>query len=474
MKANLLKEYQLRVCCIGAGYVGGPTMVVIANHCPDILVNVVDIDQRKIDGWNCKDFKNLPVYEKGLESLLRKTRNKNLFFSNNVSEQISKADLIFICVNTPTKKNGVGAGKASDLKWIELCARQIAKYAKTHTIVVEKSTVPVKTAEVIEKILNQELINSNKTFSVLSNPEFLAEGSAIKDLENPQRVLIGGKDKKSLDLLSSIYSRWVEPKKIITTNLWSSELSKLTANAFLAQKISSINSITSLCEKTGAEINEVANAIGTDPRIGKEFLSAGPGFGGSCFKKDILNLSYLCEYYGLKEVADYWYGVLKINIWQQKRISNLIIDKLNGTVSDKKIAILGFSFKADTNDTRESPAIDICLNLLEEGANLAIHDPKVETHQIKKEFNERNYNESSKWIYSSNINEVINQSYAVILITEWAIYKQLKWKELVKTMIKPAWIFDTRMVINEVELIDANINYWRIGNKINSSSSNII
>ena len=471
MNKDIAKIYDLRICCIGAGYVGGPTMAVIADKCPKILVNIVDVDEKKINNWNDNDFKNLPVYEPGLESLLKKTRNKNLFFSNNVNEEISKADIVFICVNTPTKKNGTGAGKASDLKWIEQCARQISKNAKGHTIIVEKSTVPVKTARVIENILNAEMTNSNSSFSVLSNPEFLAEGSAIEDLENPQRVLIGGEDKRALELVSSIYRNWINKNKIITTNLWSSELSKLTANAFLAQRLSSINSISALCEKTGAEVNEVANAIGTDLRSGKEFLKAGPGFGGSCFKKDILNLVYLCEYNGLKEIADYWYGVLEINNWQQKRISNLIVDKLNGTVSGKKIAILGFAFKANTNDTRESPSINICLDLLEEDAILAIHDPKVNEEQIRLEFREKGYKNDFKWSYNSNIEDSIKESHAVIILTEWGQYNDLNWTYLEEIMIKPSWVFDTRMIINANQINNTGINFWRVGNKTKTINS---
>jgi UDPglucose 6-dehydrogenase len=333
-------KFTRNICCIGAGYVGGPTMSVIASNCPEIRVDVVDINEERIKAWNSDELSKLPVFEPGLESLVEKCRGKNLFFSNKVEETISKADIIFISVNTPTKTKGLGAGLASDLKWIESSARQIAKFARSHTVVVEKSTLPVKTAETIKAILNSSeqddhISNSGmkKTFSIVSNPEFLAEGTAIDDLQNPD--------------------------KIITTNLWSSELSKLVANAFLAQRISSINSISALCETTGANINEVAEAIGTDKRIGRRFLNSGPGFGGSCFKKDILNLVYLCRYYGLDEVADYWEQVVKVNLWQQERISRIIIKNLFGTLSEKRIAILGFSFKSNTNDTRQSPAINI-------------------------------------------------------------------------------------------------------------------
>ena len=327
------------ICCIGAGYVGGPTMSIIALKCPDITVNVVDINSNRIKAWNSENLADLPVFEPGLDDVIRKCRGRNLYFSTSVEDSIAMADIIFISVNTPTKETGLGAGFASDLKWIESSARTIAKFAKGHTIVVEKSTLPVKTAETIKKILyslqdfEEEKNNNNlqKTFSIVSNPEFLSEGTAINDLLNPDRVLIGGEDNDSIDKVSSIYNNWIASNKIITTNLWSSELSKLVANAFLAQRISSINAISSLCESTGANIQEVAMAIGSDSRIGNKFLNSGPGFGGSCFKKDILNLVYLCRYYGLNEVADYWEAVVKINSWQQKRISSIIVKNLFGT-----------------------------------------------------------------------------------------------------------------------------------------------
>ena len=371
MKNKFIKN----ICCIGAGYVGGPTMSVIALNCPEIKIEVVDINEKKIEAWNSVDLSQIPVFEPGLEEIVKKCRGRNLFFSTQIEESISHADIIFISVNTPTKKKGIGAGFASDLKWIESSARQIAKFARNHTVVVEKSTLPVKTAETIKTILNSSKQNDgankkdkNKTFSIVSNPEFLAEGTAINDLQNPDRVLIGGEDDFSINLISNIYKRWVDSEKIITTNLWSSELSKLVANAFLAQRISSINSISALCESTGANISEVARAIGTDTRIGEKFLKPGPGFGGSCFKKDILNLVYLSRYYGLYEVAEYWEKVVGINDWQQKRISSLVIRNLFGTLSNKRLAIFGFSFKANTNDTRESPSINISKNLLQEGA----------------------------------------------------------------------------------------------------------
>ena len=378
MKTKQIKN----ICCIGAGYVGGPTMAVIADRCPDIQINIVDINKERINAWNDNDISQLPVFEPGLDQIIKRCRNKNLHFSNDIKTHIENADMIFISVNTPTKTSGIGAGQAVDLKWVESSARQISKYARNETIVVEKSTLPVKTAETIKKILfaytNGKNNNENpKTFSVLSNPEFLAEGTAINDLENPDRVLIGGENDDAINSLKNIYLNWVPEKKIITTSLWSSELSKLIANAFLAQRISSINSVSAICEETGADVQEVALAVGSDKRIGNHFLNAGPGFGGSCFKKDILNLVYICNHYGLNEVASYWEKVIDINVWQQKRISSLIVEKLFGTLSGKKISILGFSFKANTNDTRESPSIKICKELLEEGANLAIYDPRV-------------------------------------------------------------------------------------------------
>ena len=363
------------------------------------------------------------------------------------------ADIIFISVNTPTKTKGRGAGKASDLKWVEASSREIAEYARGETIVVEKSTLPVRTAQTIKSILDEsQSLNQNKKFSVLSNPEFLSEGNAINDLVNPDRVLIGGECQKSIKALEDIYLNWVERSKIITTNLWSSELSKLTANAFLAQRISSINSISALCEKTGANVNEVSLAIGTDSRIGAKFLSSGPGFGGSCFKKDILNLVYICDYYGLYQVSEYWETVVKINEWQKKRITNLIIDKLFGTISGKKIAILGFSFKANTNDTRESPAISICKDLLNEGAILHIYDPKVSKKQVSKDL-ESKINLENKDINYSLIDSIIDTTEscdAIVILTEWEEFKHIKWEEIRKQMndkqIKIPTIKDLRVI----------------------------
>ncbi len=384
------KSIVRNICCIGAGYVGGPTMAVIADRCPSVKVTVVDINASRINAWNDSDVSKLPVYEPGLDEVIKRSRGRNLSFSVDVEGAIASADMVFISVNTPTKTKGLGAGEASDLRWVEVCARQVASFSKGHTIVVEKSTLPVRTAQVIKTILEaaQSSLQDKDnpcTFNVLSNPEFLAEGTAIKDLEEPDRVLIGGDDKGAIEALVEIYKNWVPDHKILRTNIWSSELAKLTANAFLAQRISSINSIGALCEATGANIREVARAIGTDTRIGSKFLQAGPGFGGSCFKKDILNLVYLARYFGLPEVAKFWEGVVQLNTWQQKRISSLIVKKLFGTLSGKKIAVLGFAFKANTNDTRESSAIQIVKDLIEEGAEISIHDPKVDPCQIEKD-----------------------------------------------------------------------------------------
>ena len=458
-----------KICCIGAGYVGGPTMSVIADRCPHLEVNVVDTNEERIKKWNSKDLTKLPIYEPGLEDVIERRRNKNLKFTSDVKENIANADMIFISVNTPTKSRGLGAGQASDLKWVDLCARQIAKYAKGETIVIEKSTLPVKTAQTINEILksaNNYAEGTNKSkrkFYILSNPEFLAEGTAISDLENPDRVLIGGEDRDAINALAEIYSYWVKKEKIITTDLWSSELSKLISNAFLAQRISSINSISALCEITGADIKDVSLAIGADKRIGKHFLKSGPGFGGSCFKKDILNLVYICNHYGLYEVSSYWQKVIEINEWQQKRISSLIVDKLFGTLFNKKISILGFSFKANTNDTRESPAINICNDLIEEGANLHIYDPKVNEKKIKEDLKNRVKSENINCFVEKSINECINNSHAIVIVTEWDEFRNLDWKEIYSKMEKPAWVFDTRNITKSEEVLDAGFKFWRTG-----------
>ena len=458
------------ICCIGAGYVGGPTMAVIADRCPDIQINVVDLNEERINDWNDNDLKNLPIFEPGLDQIIKRCRNRNLYFSKNIKENIANADMVFISVNTPTKTKGIGAGQAVDLKWVESSAREISLYAKGETIVVEKSTLPVKTAETIKKILisNKKNNKSELQFNVLSNPEFLAEGSAVNDLENPDRVLIGGEDKSSIEALKAIYLNWVPSEKIITTDLWSSELSKLIANAFLAQRISSINSVSAICESTGADIKDVALAIGSDKRIGKYFLNAGPGFGGSCFKKDILNLIYICNHYGLYDVSSYWEKTIEINNWQQKRISNIIVEKLFGTLSGKKISILGFAFKANTNDTRESPSINVCKELIDEGSYLSIYDPKVNDHQIEndlgiKENTDNSLKKEGCWECAQSIMESVNGADAIVILTEWDEFKNIAWEIVVKKMRKPSWVFDTRSIANLKLAKQNGMNIWRVG-----------
>ena len=463
-----------KICCLGAGYVGGPTMAVIADKCPHLEVTVLDINEERIRQWNYTNLDKLPVYEPGLKEIIKRVRGRNLFFSTEIESVIADSQMVFISVNTPTKRMGFGAGYASDLKWVEASARQVAKYARNHTIVVEKSTLPVKTAQVIKDILKNSVDESiqksdQNTFSILSNPEFLAEGTAINDLKNPDRVLIGGDEVDAINLLKNVYKNWVPEKKIITTNLWSSELSKLTANAFLAQRISSINSISAICEVTGAEVNEVSRAVGFDTRIGSKFLSSGPGFGGSCFQKDILNLAYLSRHYGLNEVAEYWEQIIKINNWQKKRVSRLIVEKLYGTVTLKKIVVLGFSFKANTNDTRESPAISIVKDLLENGAEIIISDPKVNSFQIARDLNlKENHNELNSefgyWKFSKDIYEAVQDSDAIVLLTEWNEYKNLNWEIISKKMRSPSWVFDTRSISNDIEIKKAGLNYWCLGN----------
>ena len=454
------------ICCIGAGYVGGPTMAVIADRCPQIQVTVVDLNAARIAAWNDADLSKLPVYEPGLDAVVGRCRGRNLHFSTEVEPAIAAADMVFLSVNTPTKTKGVGAGQASDLRWIEASARQVAACAQGHTIVVEKSTLPVRTAETVKAILSAAQGDvpgggAPKSFAVLSNPEFLAEGTAIPDLENPDRVLIGGEDPEAIEALAGVYGQWVPQERILRTNLWSSELSKLTANAFLAQRISSINSIAALCEATGADVQEVAHAIGTDSRIGSKFLKAGPGFGGSCFQKDILNLVYLCGHYGLHEVAAYWQSVVELNAWQQHRIARLVVQKLFGTVTGKRIAILGFAFKADTNDTREAPAIRICQDLLEEGAHLAIYDPKVPEAQMAADLGCPA--EAGGWKAVASPEVAVGGADAVVILTEWQSFRQLPWLQLAPLMRRPAWLFDARSVADLAAARAAGLQVWRVG-----------
>ena len=436
----------MKICCIGAGYVGGPTMAMIAHKCPGVIVTVVDINAERIAAWNQDP---LPFYEPGLEEIVGLQRNQNLFFSTEVEKEIREAEIVFISVNTPTKTYGVGAGRAADLRFVESCARQIAEVSDSDKIVVEKSTIPVRTAQSIKRILDASSRNGAK-FQVISNPEFLAEGTAMEDLQAPDRVLIGGETtdagQAAVEKLAGLYAHWVPRERILTTNLWSSELSKLTANAFLAQRISSINSISALCEATGADVDEVAHAIGQDSRIGPKFLKSSVGFGGSCFQKDILNLVYLCEHFGLPEVASYWQKVVEMNDYQKSRFTRRMLDAMFNTVSHKRIAILGYAFKKDTNDTRESAAIYVCRDLLEEQAHLAIFDPKVPAEEI---FSTLDVTEDDERVMVCEDPYVAAEgAHAVALLTEWDAFKELDYKRIYSGMPKPAFLFDGRNILD--------------------------
>jgi UDPglucose 6-dehydrogenase len=457
------------ICCIGAGYVGGPTMAVIAKKCPEIKVTVVDINEARIAAWNDPDVENIPVYEPGLGEVVAEARGRNLFFSTNVDQAIDEADMVFISVNTPTKTYGEGKGQAADLKWIELCARQIARVATTDKIVVEKSTLPVRTASTLKSILDHT--GSGVNFQILSNPEFLAEGTAIEDLFAPDRVLIGGdqseEGKRAIQALVDIYAHWVPKDRILTTNVWSSELSKLTANAFLAQRVSSINSLSELCEFTEADINEVSRAIGTDSRIGPKFLKASVGFGGSCFQKDILNLVYISRSYGLTEVADYWEQVIMMNDHQKRRFAKKIIRNLYNTVNGKKITFLGWAFKKDTNDTRESAAIYVADLLLFEQAHVAVYDPKVRAEQVYADMdylNTRSSDENRKYIdIVEDPYEACKGAHAVAVLTEWDEFKSYDWKRIYDNMLKPAHVFDGRNLLDKQQLRDIGFQVHAIG-----------
>jgi len=457
------------ICCIGAGYVGGPTMAVIAQKCPEIIVTVVDINPQRIAAWNDTYLDNLPIYEPGLKEVVQEARGRNLFFSTEVDQAIEKAEMVFISVNTPTKTYGVGKGMAADLKYVELCARQIARVAQTDKIVVEKSTLPVRTAESIKTILDAE--SKDVQFKVLSNPEFLAEGTAIDDLHNADRVLIGGdhdeEGQNAIQALVDIYAHWLPQERILTTNVWSSELSKLTANAFLAQRVSSINAMSALCEKTGANVDEIANAIGTDSRIGAKFLKASVGFGGSCFQKDILNLVYIARSYGLEEVADYWEQVIKLNDYQKRRFAEKIVKTLFNTINGKKIAILGWAFKKDTNDTRESAAIYVADYLLNEHAELVIYDPKVKAEQVYADLdylNTRSEEENKRLVTIANEPyDAMNNAHAVAILTEWDEFKAYSWEKVYQGMKKPAFVFDGRNIINESELKRNGFSTFNLG-----------
>jgi len=457
------------ICCIGAGYVGGPTMAVIAEKCPHIKVTVVDLNEKRIAAWNDDNLDNIPVYEPGLAAVVGAARGRNLFFSTEVDKAIDEADMIFISVNTPTKTYGVGKGMAADLKYIELCARQIARVAKTDKIVVEKSTLPVRTASAIKDILDHT--GNGVNFQILSNPEFLAEGTAVADLHNPDRVLIGGdttpEGQKAIQALADIYANWVPKDRILTTNVWSSELSKLTANAFLAQRVSSINAMSELCEKTGADVNEVAKAIGMDSRIGPKFLKSSVGFGGSCFQKDILNLVYIAKSYGLNEVADYWEQVIIMNDHQKRRFAKNIISTLYNTVSGKKITFLGWAFKKDTNDTRESAAIYVADDLLSEQAHIAVYDPKVEEEQVYADLNyleTRSEQENKSGVaVHTNPYEACKDSHAIAVLTEWDEFKTYDWQKIYDSMLKPAFVFDGRNLLDKNQLEKIGFVYQSIG-----------
>ncbi len=421
-------------------------MAVIAQKAPHIRVTVVDLNQRRIDAWNSD---TLPIYEPGMDEVVKESRGRNLFFSTAVAEEINAADIVFVAVNTPTKTYGVGAGKAADLRFIESVARTIAEVATSDKIIVEKSTIPVKTAETIKSILAANTRGLN--FQVLSNPEFLAEGTAVADLHNPDRVLIGGErtpeGEKALQTLVDVYAHWVPRERIITTNLWSSELSKLVANAFLAQRISSINSISALCEATDADVDEVARAIGHDSRIGPKFLKASVGFGGSCFQKDILNLVYLCESFGLPEVASYWSSVVAMNDWQKSRFAARIVKTLFNTVAGKRIAIWGFAFKKDTNDTRESAAISVCKDLLAEMAQVVVYDPKVPAAQIRADVLGEGVT-NDRLVIVDSAAAAADSAHAVAVLTEWDEFKSLDFEAIFTSMPKPAFLFDGRNILD--------------------------
>jgi UDPglucose 6-dehydrogenase len=450
-------DFQLDVLCIGAGYVGGPTMAVIADRCPHVKVTVVDINAARIAAWQSDD---LPIYEPGLDEVVKRARGRNLFFSTDVAAGIRAADVIFVSVNTPTKTFGQGAGRAADLQYWEKTAREILANSDRGKIVVEKSTLPVRTAEAMERILNSN--DRGLRFEVLSNPEFLAEGSAVADLEQPDRVLIGSLETpeglRARKTVVDVYATWVPRERIIESNLWSAELSKLTANAFLAQRISSINSISALCEKTEADVDEVAFAIGTDSRIGSRFLKASVGFGGSCFKKDILNLVYIAQGYGLTEVARYWEAVVEMNDWQQARFVRNMIANMFNTVAGKRIAVFGFAFKADTGDTRESAAISVTKQLLAERAHVVVTDPKA-LDNARTELGDQ----ADAVTFEPDPYRAAEGAHAIALLTEWREYRALDYTRILASMSRPAFVFDGRNLLDHRALFDMGFNVFAIG-----------
>lgn len=445
------------ILCIGAGYVGGPTMAMIAKKCPERRVTVVDVNESRIKAWQSD---NLPIYEPGLANVVKETLNRNLFFSTDVDKAIEEADVIFVAVNTPTKTFGQGAGCAADLQYWEKTARQIKRCAKTDKIVVEKSTLPVRTAAAMQRVLSSG--SNGVHFEVLSNPEFLAEGTAIEDLECPDRVLIGSDETPTglaaREAIVDIYASWIPRERILTTNVWSSELSKIAANAFLAQRISSINALTELCEKTGADVTEVARAIGADSRIGRKFLKAGVGFGGSCFKKDILNLVYMCESQGLMQAADYWRSVVTMNEHQQSRFVQNMLTVMFNTVASKRIVLLGFAFKADTSDTRETPAIKVARLLADEHADIVISDPYAidNARRDLADLGERVTYEIDPYL-------AVSDADAVAVMTDWKQYQDIDWQKVYRTMRKPAFLFDGRNFLDHKKLFDIGFHVYAIG-----------
>jgi len=452
-----------KICCIGAGYVGGPTCATIALKCPHVQVTIVDLNEARIAAWNSDE---LPIYEPGLDEVVKACRGKNLFFSTDVEGAIKDADIIFASVNTPTKVRGVGAGRAADLRYIESVGRTVAEHANRSKIIIEKSTVPIKTAEALERV-----VTANKTghnFWILSNPEFLAEGTAMKDLSNPDRVLIGGpttsEGAAAAGVLADIYANWVPRDRILTTNVWSSELSKLVANAMLAQRVSSMNSISQLCQKTGADVSEVSRAIGADSRIGSKFLGASVGFGGSCFQKDILNLVYICESEGLSEVAKYWQSVVDMNEHQKTSFTNNIISSLFNTVTNKKIAVFGFAFKKDTGDVRETPAVLVTKMLMDDGAIVHVYDPKVKKEDAMSEFRYHNMDvNESRLIFSKTPHEAVDGAHAIVVLTEWDEFKTYPYQDFHASMMKPAFMFDGRGILKHKELEDIGFEVHAIG-----------
>lgn len=447
-----------------------PQLTSLPNHAFfQIRVCVTDLSQKQIDAWNSD---SLPIYEPGLPEVVKECRGRNLFFSTDIDAEIKAADIIFISVNTPTKTKGIGAGRAANIKNCELCARKIAEVSTSSKIVVEKSTVPVRTAQAITRVLKSN--EKGISFQVLSNPEFLAEGTAITDLTKPDRVLIGGQQTpeglEAAETLVSVYANWVPRENILTTNLWSSECSKLVANAFLAQRVSSINSISALCEATGADVSEISRAVGMDERIGKKFLNASVGFGGSCFQKDILNLVYLCETYGLHECAAYWNQVILMNDYQKKRFSEKMVAKMFNTVTGKKIAVLGYAFKKDTGDVRETPAMFVVRDLLQEQARIHIYDPEVKREDMWHEMDytcgvnhENTPGLDESIITSPDAYSACEGAHALCTLTEWDEFKTLDYERIYKSMVKPAFLFDGRNILDHDALRKIGFEVHAIG-----------